>query len=70
MRDDENKMRAEYDFRKGSRGRFYRPGAVIRLPVYFDPEVLAFLTTQAEKKGVGVDQIANELLKRAIGSGG
>jgi len=66
MRDDEDKMRIEYDFRKGTRGKFYRPDAAIRLPMYLDPEVLAFLAKQAEKKGVEVDQIANELLKREI----
>jgi hypothetical protein len=35
--------------------------------MYLDPEVLAFLTALAENWGVGVDQIANELLKREIG---
>jgi len=60
-------MRDEYDFRKGVRGKFYRPGASIQLPVYLEPQVLAFLAEKAEKKGVDIDQIVNELLKRDIG---
>ena len=60
-------MRDEYNFRKGVRGKFYRPGASIQLPVYLEPQVLAFLAEKAEKKGVDIDQIVNELLKRDIG---
>ena len=60
-------MRDEYDFRKGVRGKFYRPGGSIQLPVYLEPQVLAFLAEKAEKKGVDIDQIVNELLKRDIG---
>ncbi len=62
-----NEMKAEYDFGKGERGKFYHPGASLRLPIYLEPEVLAFLAATAEKKGVGVDEIVNELLKRDIG---
>ena len=35
-------------------------------PVYLESDVLAYLAKQAEEKGVEVDQIANELLKREI----
>ena len=66
MRDHEDTMGPEYDFRKGTRRKFYRPGAGIRLPVYLESDVLAYLAKQAEEKGVEVDQIANELLKREI----
>ncbi len=59
-------MKPEYDFQKGVRGKFFRPGASIRVPVYLDPEVLEFLFARAEKKGVEIDEIANELLKREI----
>jgi hypothetical protein len=60
-------MKAEYDFRKGERGKFYHPGASLQMPVYLEPEVLEFLAARAEKKGVGVDEIVNDLLKRDIG---
>lgn len=60
-------MKPEYNFSKGKRGKFYRPGATLQIPVYLEPDVLAFLSAQAEKKGVEVDRIVNDLLKRDIG---
>ena len=32
-------MKKEYDFSKGERGKFYRPGAEINLPIYLEPDV-------------------------------
>lgn len=58
-------MKPEYNFEEGVRGRFHRPGATLQIPVYLDPEVLAFLSAKAEKKGV--DRIVNDFLKREIG---
>jgi len=34
-------MRDEYDFKKGERDKFDRPGAVLELPVYLDQKVHA-----------------------------
>jgi hypothetical protein len=59
-------MKPEYNFEKSERGKFHHPGATLQIPVYLEPEVLAFLMTIAEKKGVPVDEIANDLLKRGI----
>lgn len=56
-------MKSEYSFEKGERGKFHRPGATLNLA----PEVLAFLSAKAEKKGVEIDRIVNDLLKRDIG---
>ena len=60
-------MNAKYDFREGVRGKFYRADATLQLPVYLEPDVLAFLTAQAEEQGVSVDEFVNNLLKRDIG---
>lgn len=60
-------MKPEYNFQNGERGKFYRQGAILQIPVYLEPEVLAFLSAKAEKKGVEVDRIVNDLLKRDIG---
>jgi hypothetical protein len=60
-------MKPEYDFQKGVRGKFFRPDATLQVPVYLDPEVLEFLSAKAEKRGVELDEIVNELLKRDIG---
>ena len=60
-------MKPEYNFEKAERGKFHRPDAMLQIPVYLEPEVLAFLSAKAEKKGVEIDQIVNDLLKRDIG---
>ena len=59
-------MKAEYDFRKGTRGKFYRPDAKLEVPVYLAPEVLAYLSEKAAKKGVPVSDLVNDLLRREI----
>ena len=60
-------MKSEYGFGKAERGKFHRSGATLQIAVYLEPEVLAFLSAKAEKKGVEVDRIVNDLLKRDIG---
>jgi hypothetical protein len=32
-------MKKEYDFSKGARGKFYRPGVKLNLPVYLEPDL-------------------------------
>lgn len=59
-------MPAEIDFTGGARGKFYRPGAKLNLPVYLDQEVLAYLGALASKKGVQVSELANSLLRKDI----
>ena len=56
-------MRKEYDFSKGIRGKFYRQGAKLNLPVYLDSEVLAFVKRIAEKRRTDVSSIVNELIR-------
>ncbi len=59
-------MKPEYDFGKAERGKFYRAGAELRLPVYLDVEVGRVLAERAENKGVSLDELVNGLLKREI----
>ena len=47
-------MKAEYDFSKGERGKFYRPDAKFNVPVYLDKDILTYLTEKAKAKGVEV----------------
>lgn len=56
-------MRKEYDFSKGIRGKFYRPGATLNLPIYLEKEVLTFVRRIAAKKKSDVSSIVNELIK-------
>lgn len=59
-------MKDEYDFTHGQRGKFYRPEATFNLPVYLDNDVLAYLNERAASKGVEVNQLINEMLKKDI----
>jgi hypothetical protein len=56
-------MKAEYDFSKAERGKFYSPNAVFRFPVYLDPDVNDFLDKLAEQKKVDVQDLVNDLLR-------
>jgi len=59
-------MKDEYDFSKGVRGKFYRKDAVLKIPVYLEPEVRRFLSERAKAKGIEVGVLVNDLLKRDI----
>jgi hypothetical protein len=63
---DDEDMPAEIDFSGGVRGKFYRAGARLSLPVYLDAEVQAYLAAIAKKKGVQISELANDLLKKEI----
>ena len=45
-------MKPEYDFTKGERGKFYRPEAEMRLPIYLDADVQDYLAQRAAEKGM------------------
>lgn len=59
-------MKQRYDFSEGERGKFYKPNAVFRLPVYLDEKVERYLAAKAEAKGVELSELVNELLKKDI----
>ncbi len=56
------RMRKEYDFWKGTRGKFHRPGASLCLPIYLDKKALAFVQAIARKKGMEVSAVASQLI--------
>ena len=57
-------MKEQYDFSKGVRGKFYRPAATLNLPVYLDQDVLDYFSAKAKLKGVAIQQLVNELLRK------
>jgi hypothetical protein len=59
-------MRREYDFSKGIRGKFYRKGAELRLPIYLDAKLQHKLEGLARKKGKDIGDMVNQLLKRDV----
>jgi hypothetical protein len=59
-------MKPEYDFSKGERGKFFRPNAELRLPIYLSPDVQHYLTERAAQKGIPLGEMVNSLLKQEI----
>ena len=59
-------MKKEYDFSKGVRGKFHRPDVTLNLPVYLDADVLDYLAATAKMKGVEVNDMVNDLLRKDI----
>ncbi len=60
------KMRKEYDFSKGERGKFYRQDMKLNIPIYLDDEVSAFVDKIAAKKGIDRSSVVNQLLRGDI----
>ena len=59
-------MKAEYDFSKGVRGKFYRPNARFQSPIYLDADVELFMRERATKKQMDVTALVNQLLRSDI----
>jgi hypothetical protein len=63
-------MRKEYDFSKGERGKFYRPGVELNLPIYLEPDVARFVRELARVKNEEVEAIVNNWLRQDIALAG
>jgi hypothetical protein len=59
-------MKPEYDFSKGERGKFFRPNAELRLPIYLSADIQAYLAERAAQKGIPLGEMVNKLLKHEI----
>lgn len=59
-------MRKEYDFSVAERGKFYRPDNEINLPVYLDKNIQEQLQALASARGVELNALVNELLKKDL----
>ncbi len=60
-------MKKEYDFSNAEQGKFYVPMEDIRLPIYLDKDIEAFLTQRAKQSGKSsLQTIVNELLRKDI----
>jgi len=60
------KMKKEYDFSKGERGKFYYPDAEFFIPIYLEREILEELEKIALKKNLEVNAIVNQFLKKEL----
>ena len=59
-------MKEEYDFSGGERGKFYHADAELDIPVYLDPDVAVFVQKVAAKRGVDVETIVNDWIRKDI----
>ena len=62
-------MRDDYDFSKGERGKFYKPEARLRTPIYVDDEIRCFLEKEAKEKGIDFSEAANQIIRKGMNSG-
>ncbi len=59
-------MKKVYDFSNGERGRFYHPQAQLNIPVYLDQDIENYFSKKAKDKGIAMQQMINELLRKDI----
>jgi hypothetical protein len=62
----EDDIPGEIDFSNGTRGKFYKPGLRLNLPIYLDDQVQATLAKLASAKGVELSTLVNDLLRKDI----
>jgi hypothetical protein len=56
-------MKKQYDFSKGVQGKFYHPDIVIKLPIYLDDDLVAFIEEYAKEKKADLQTAVNEILR-------
>ncbi|MGZ8946172.1 MAG: hypothetical protein ACXW1W_12180 [Methylococcaceae bacterium] len=59
-------MKDEYDFSNAERGRFYRSDVQLNIPVYLDKDIESWFAEKAKIKGVNLQSLINELLRKDI----
>jgi len=62
---EEFKLKEEYDFSKGVRGRFYRPKK-ISTSMRLDNDILLYLKKIASEKKIGYQTLINTILRDFI----
>lgn len=62
-------MRKEYSFKKGVRGRFYRPNKVQKT-IRLDPDVLDFYVELAKTEGIPYQTLIGLTLRKFAQDGG
>ena len=59
-------MKREYDFSKAERGKFYRRGAKMILPIYLEATLQKQLEPLARSQGKGIGDVVNDILKNQV----
>ena len=61
-----NIMRKEYDFSKAERGKFYRKGGQLRLPIYLEVKLQNRLQRIAQRHHEQLGDTVQRLLKKEV----
>ena len=56
-------MKKQYDFSKGEQGKFYRPDAILKVPIYLDDDLVTFLEEYAKEKKADLQTAMNDILR-------
>lgn len=56
-------MKKQYDFSKGEQGKFYRPDIILKLPIYLDDDLVAFIEEYAKEKKADIPTAVNDILR-------
>ena len=59
-------MKEEYDFSKGERGKFYRPGVELNIPIYLEADVAKVIRERAKRRGATIEAVVNEWLRKRV----
>lgn len=59
-------MKPEYDFSRAERGKFYRKGTEIRLPIYLDAKLQHRLEQVAKKRGKDLGEVVKQILTKEV----
>jgi cytidylate kinase len=59
-------MKKEYDFSRTERGKFYKKGAKLRLPIYLDAKVQTQVEDLANRTGRDVGEVVNRIVEKEV----
>ena len=59
-------MKDEYELANAVRGKFFTPNLRLIPPLRLDPEVVDFLASHVQARGVTLNALVNQLLKKDI----
>ncbi len=67
MRQPDEDLKPEYDFSHAERGKHYAgPDADFHVPVYLNQKLQTYLSAVAERKGVSLSDVVNDLLGKEL----
>ena len=59
-------MKKEYDFTKAERGKFYRNGTKLRLPIYLDAKLQSQVEGLASRAGRDFQDVVNRIVEKEV----